>query len=132
MRLTFNEFKTRVREFWEKELKAMGYESPYFDNNSYGDNLDYWASFTRRDYKRNRRAYTQNLNYCGGEIPFEINEHFYEWEDIPECYNVPRLESMPEQVPMFIYGKWKRFGDALNALKKGDSLNGRKYVELYY
>lgn len=130
MKLTFEEFKDRVIQTWRTDLESMGYELPTFYN--HGDSYD--ACFSRFDSKRNCRVWTLNLIYEGDVSykPFEINEHFDDFENIPECYNVPRLEGMPEQAPMFIYGQYWKFGDALNSLKKGDSLNGRKYKELYY
>ena len=140
-KLTFEEFKSRVIDTWQRDLKPMGYdcemfEAPLFNDNSNDVVADYWVHFSRWNPKTQRKEFTLNLNYNFKEgedfPPFEINQHFEDISQIPECYGDLSRPEYPTHAPMFIYGQYKRFGDALNALKKGDSLNGRKYVELYY
>lgn len=131
--LTFEEFENRVKNFWRGNMEQMGYECPdVFDSSLVRDS--YSATFTRFDPRTQRRVYTLDLSYEDG-YGFEVTEHFAELSDIPPEYgDMHEDKNKPEwvQPPMFIYGKYNRFGDALNSLLKGDSINLRPYKELYY
>lgn len=132
--LTFKEFKTRVTDFWRENLKEMGYELFGVFNGTIRSDCPYYAvNFTQFNPRTNQREYTLNLVYdCG---TFEVNETFDDLANIPKEYgDMHEDKNNPEweQPPMFIYGQYKRFGDALNSLLKGDSINLRPYKELYY
>lgn len=133
-KLTFEEFRERCIETWWKDrLHTMGYDM--LDRNCFSKGMNcFYCELSRRNPKTGKWETTLVLAYeYGGEDDlFELFEGFEDLSQVPESYKgMP--ERKYEQHPIqFIYGRWKRFGDALNALKKGDSLNGRKYVELYY
>lgn len=131
--LTFEEFENRVKNFWRENMKQMGYELPDFIDLTLGI-PNYAVYFTRYNPRKDRREYTLDLSYEDG-YGFEVTEHFAELSDIPPEYgDMHEDKNNPEwvQPPMFIYGKYNRFGDALNSLLKGDSINLRPYKELYY
>lgn len=130
---TFEEFKNRVIVFWRENLQSMGYEYPDFSDLTLGIKM-YSVSFTRYNPRKKRREFTLDLIW-DEKSGFEVNEHFEDLSDIPAEYgDMHEDKNRPEweQPPMFIYGTFKRFGDALNSLKKGDSINLRPYKELYY
>lgn len=134
MKLTFEEFKERCIETWQKdELDKMGYSVLYNNCFSEGTNC-YYCELSKRNPKTRLWETTLVLAYeYGGEDDlFELFEGFEDLSQVPEGYKGMPERKYEQQPIQFIYGRWKRFGDALNALKKGDSLNGRKYVELYY
>lgn len=134
MKLTFEEFKERcIRIFYKDELHKMGYQ--LLSNNHFSKGMNcFYCELSRRNPNTGKWETTLVLAYeYGGEDElFELFEGFEDLSQVPESYKGMPERKYEQQPIQFIYGRYKRFGDALNALKKGDSLNGRKYVELYY
>lgn len=124
---TFDEFYKGVREAYEKYMKQNGYEW----NEPLGvDHDDEWyhIEFVRKG------VWTIQIHWYKG-YGFELTEQFDSLESIPAEYgDMHEHKDNPEwvQVPMFIYGTYKRFADALKSLVKGDSFDLRPYKSLYY
>lgn len=122
--MDFKEFQKRVGDFVmnDPELNAK-YDDVQYSDNSINGSTEWFAEFYRGKVNMLSILYDGNF--------YELNEIFERWDEIPESYGLkPRHEH--DNTPMFIYGQYKRLGDALNALKKGDSKDGRKYKELYW
>lgn len=124
--MNFKQFKEKVQSYFDAHLKTLGYEI-----NDIWDGDDYChACFVRRNGDRLAAVYLGW--YAKDDVPFEILERFDSPDEIPAEYGDMRHRDMPKQAPMFIYGNYKRLGDALNALTKGDSLTLRKPIEIFY
>lgn len=125
---TFEEFIKKVREVYEKHMEPRGYKWPVCGIVHYDD----WYSV---EFVRNG-VFTIEIHWYknyDGKPAFELCEHFCEFENIPKEYgDMHDTNKDWEQVPMFIYGVYRRFADALKSLVKGDSFDLRPYKELYY
>lgn len=140
--MCYADFVDQCKGYYHRYLAPLGYcacecqdlTPKYID----GATPFYHAEFyrpTKVDGKDAQRVELM-IDFCPSENNYHkaamLYENFDCLEQIPEQYGDLRHGEMNEQPPQFVYGYFSRLGDALNSTLKGNSLNLRKPIELYY